>query len=312
MRQSSFRASSETVKESGVAPAASSAEPARSIFNRRGVRLAVSIVLVGYLSIVLLGPLSNPVGSEFLTRPLARAIAPIHRTLFLGHGYRFFGPDPGPSHLVVYRFVDGDGELIEKRFPDRDEIWPRLMYHRWFMLSETVFQEHNFTVDRESFLENDKELTRQVEALRLRGKYSIANRIESERRQLAIQYHNSRKRIDELVTSIAKNLMQRHQSNHIELFVQERSIPFPAAVLTGQKINDSQFMSDLRKIGEFRRAENGDVESIGLPLDASPPTDTSKENSDPNSEPKPSAADSLIPFKQEGDLKPTGGEGEGS
>lgn len=257
--------------------------------------MAVSIGLWAYLGIVALGPLSNPVGSEFLTRPLARTVAPVHRTLFLGHGYRFFGPDPGPSHMVVYRFVNQEGELIEKRFPDRNQIWPRLMYHRWFMLSETVFQEHNFTVDRESFLENDKELTGQVEALRLRGKHAIANQIESERQRLATQYHNSRKRIDELVAAVAKNLMQRHQSNHVELFVQERSIPFPAAVLTGQRINDPPFLSDLRKIGEFRRDENGRIESIGLPLDASPANANATENSDSNNESQPAPTDLLIP-----------------
>jgi hypothetical protein len=234
-----------------------------SIFDNGYVRLVVSLLLMGYMSTVLLGPLSNPVGSEFLTRPLARMVAPIHRSLFLGHGYRFFGPDPGPSHLVVYRVIGPGGNLIEKRFPDRDEIWPRLMYHRWFMLSETLFQEHNFTLDKQSFAENDKELSRQVEALRLKGKRFIANRMESERQQLAKQYHNARQRIDGLVAAIARNLLQRHAGTHIEMFLQERSIPFPAAVLTGQKISEPQFLSPLRKIGEFHLSENGQVESVG-------------------------------------------------
>jgi hypothetical protein len=240
-----------------------------SVFDRRSVRCVVSILLLGYLAIVLLGPLSNPVGSEFLTRPLARVVAPVHRTLFLGHGYRFFGPDPGPSHMIVYRFVNSDGDLIEKRFPQREQIWPRLLYHRWFMLSETVFQEHNFTLDQASFEESDKELKRQVDALRLRGKYFIADQIEAERKRLEVQYRNSRTRIDELVTAMARNLMQRHASKQIEMFVQERSIPFPAAVLTGQKISDLQFLSELRKIGEFRINENGEFESIAGPQETS-------------------------------------------
>lgn len=234
-----------------------------SIFDNWYLRSGVSLLLIGYMFVVLLGPLSNPVGSEFLTRPLATMVAPIHRSLFLGHGYRFFGPDPGPSHMVVYRVVDNSGDVIEKRFPDRNEIWPRLMYHRWFMLSETLFQEHNFTIDKESFTENDKELTLQVEALRLKGKRSIANRIEFERQQLTQQYQNSRQRIEELVAAIAKNLLQRHNGTQIEMFLQERSIPFPAAVLTGQKISEPQFLSPLRKIGEFRLNEAGQFESMG-------------------------------------------------
>ena len=250
----------------GAEPTTGQADPQnlsrKSSFDSRVVRWIVSCVLVSYLLIVLLGPLANPVGSEFLTRPLARFVAPVHRALFLGHGYRFFGPDPGPSHLVVYRITDHQGNQIERHFPDRAEIWPRLLYHRWFMLSETVHQEHASTPDEKSYLETAQEFDKQIQALRFNGRAALARRMAEERQRLQRQYANSRKRIDGLVTGIAKHLLATHEGQQIELFVQERTIPFPVSVLTGEKLTDPKFLSPLIKIGEFRLTQDGNVESL--------------------------------------------------
>jgi hypothetical protein len=281
-------------------------EPRKSVLSVHGsplVRGFVSVALIGYLFVVLLGPLSNPVGSEFLTRPMARAVAPIHRSLFLGHGYRFFGPDPGPSHMIVYRVVDGNGAVLEKRFPDRDEIWPRLLYHRWFMLSETLFQEHNFTLDQQSFAENDRELARQIEALRLKGKLRIARKIETERQQLSAEYQNTRKRINQLVAAVARNLLLRHDGTHIELFVQERSIPSPASVLTGQEIDQPQFLSPLRKIGEFRWNDSQQLESVAWPVDNLPQSPA------PPSPAKPGQNQNSVEAQSQAEISPKSEEG---
>ena len=116
----------------------------------RGLRGAVSTMLVLYLAVVVLGPLSNPIASADLTGPLGRYVAPVHQALFLGHGYRFFGPDPGPGHLLVYKIKTRDGREIEGKFPDRNRHRPRLLYHRWFMLSETIFEEHALMPDKSS------------------------------------------------------------------------------------------------------------------------------------------------------------------
>jgi len=236
--------------------------PINRYFQSPAVRIGGSVLLLGYLIVVLLGPLSNPVGSEFLTRPLARWVAPIHRSLFLGHGYRFFGPDPGPSHILVYRIVDREGELVERRFPDRDAIWPRLLYHRWFMLSETVYQELNFTLDQQSFDEAQLELARQVEALQRNGQHRLAGRIRREQERMEQDYRNARLRIEKLVAAIGQTLLVRHDGVGIEMFLQERTIPFPAAVLTGQKLTDPIYLSDLRKIGEFHLDDQGVIRSV--------------------------------------------------
>jgi hypothetical protein len=60
------------------------------------------------------------------------------QAMYLDHGYRFFAPDPGEeSHLVRYdlKFADGHTEK-NQFFPSRSEHWPRLWYHRYFMLAE--------------------------------------------------------------------------------------------------------------------------------------------------------------------------------
>lgn len=55
---------------------------------------------------------------------------------YLDHGYAFFAPDPGPSHLIQAEISGPAGEPIRRRYPDLSEQWPRLLYHRHFMLAE--------------------------------------------------------------------------------------------------------------------------------------------------------------------------------
>ena len=56
--------------------------------------------------------------------------------LALNNGYRFFAPEPGPSHSIRYEFVLADGTHGGGEFPDKRSQQPRLRYHRHFMLTE--------------------------------------------------------------------------------------------------------------------------------------------------------------------------------
>lgn len=67
-------------------------------------------------------------------------LAPYVEFAYLNHGYFFFAPDPGPSHLIDCQLTFADGERASLRFPDRTAQWPRLLYHRHFMLSENLHQ----------------------------------------------------------------------------------------------------------------------------------------------------------------------------
>jgi hypothetical protein len=101
------------------------------------VRTVASVLLVGHLVAVVAAPLavqpSSPLfgGLWLLCRPYLEAAN-------LNHGYHFFAPDPGPSPLVRYEVELADGTLIKGIFPDRHAHWPRLLYHRHFMLADRL------------------------------------------------------------------------------------------------------------------------------------------------------------------------------
>ena len=71
--------------------------------------------------------------------------------------------------------------------------------------------------------------------------------------RLAKLYPLSIRRIDDLKYSVAQKLLELFGGTRIELFVQERSLPSPADVALGQKLNDKSSLSQLYLIGEYKR-----------------------------------------------------------
>lgn len=104
---------------------------------RPAVRAVVSLLVALHVAAVFIGPWAMEPSSG-LARGFAGVFRPYMDVLSLGNGYRFFAPEPGPSHLVRYELTLDDGTLVEGAFPDRTRHWPRLLYHRYFMLSEFV------------------------------------------------------------------------------------------------------------------------------------------------------------------------------
>ncbi|MEC9092482.1 MAG: hypothetical protein VX438_07250, partial [Planctomycetota bacterium] len=96
----------------------------------------LSVIAIGHLSIVFTSPWALPQPSSQLARTVNDWTSPISNLLYMQHGYRFFAPDPGPSHLIVYEITQADGSVIKGTFPDRQVHRPRLLYHRFFMISE--------------------------------------------------------------------------------------------------------------------------------------------------------------------------------
>jgi hypothetical protein len=216
-------------------------------------RCWVSLLLVLYLIVVISGPMTNPIATEELTGPIGRTLQPVHQSLFLGHGYRFFAPNPGPSHLVVFKIYDGADLKREGVFPDVARHWPRVIYHRWFMLSETLFEEMNRTPNQASFDETQNYLNKQIERFEGAGQGGMARPLIARRDRLAKLYPLSIRRIDDLKYSVAQKLLETFGGNRIELFVQERGLPSPADVALGQKLSDKNSLSQLYLIGEYKR-----------------------------------------------------------
>lgn len=67
---------------------------------------------------------------------LRRWMAPYVEFFYWDHGYFFFAPNPGPNHLLEATRSDSDRTSSSRRWPDRQRHWPRLDYHRHFMLAE--------------------------------------------------------------------------------------------------------------------------------------------------------------------------------
>ncbi len=124
-------------------------------------RFAISILVIGHLLAVLLPPLSfqaqGPLG---LSPSVATLLAPVEgygQFLYIDRGYAFFAPDPGPSHLFQAAITDSSGQRIEQMYPDRDRQWPRLLYHRHFMLSEFLDEIYQLPGPPQELVELDRE-----------------------------------------------------------------------------------------------------------------------------------------------------------
>ena len=101
----------------------------------RRVRGVVSVLLILHLVAIA----SAPLAMEPASLPAQKVFAvfrPYLDAAFLNHGYHFFAPEPGPSHLIRYELTFSNGRVEDGVFPNPAEQQPRLNYHRHFMLSE--------------------------------------------------------------------------------------------------------------------------------------------------------------------------------
>jgi hypothetical protein len=107
---------------------------------RRWARAAgfvvVNLWLVYHLAAIVLAPWSVPPASRLIQNSW-RAVGIYDQALFLNHGYHYFAPEPGNSTLLGYVLEMPDGSLQTGRIPN-PQIHPRLLYHRHFMLTESL------------------------------------------------------------------------------------------------------------------------------------------------------------------------------
>ena len=96
----------------------------------------VSLWLCYHFAGLIISPASIPPSSD-LVRSSWRFFGPYLQLLYMNQGHHFFAPDPGASTLVRYTVELPGGNTVEGRLPNR-EISPRLLYHRHFMLTESI------------------------------------------------------------------------------------------------------------------------------------------------------------------------------
>lgn len=110
--------------------------PNETVWARsRWLRRVVSVGLLWHLIALVIAPLAVAPTSPLWQRAWL-TFRPYLEAMNLNHGYHFFAPEPGPSHLVSYELRYEDGRVEKGLFPNAHQQQPRLRYHRHFMLSE--------------------------------------------------------------------------------------------------------------------------------------------------------------------------------
>jgi len=120
------------------------------------IRIVVTIFLVWHITGLFLAGLSVPGPTSPLVRYIAQhPKSPMHwylNAFYLNQGHSFFAPDVGCGYLITSECFDANGQSIERgELPSRKENWPRLLYHRYFMLaSQAGYDDENKQVRDES------------------------------------------------------------------------------------------------------------------------------------------------------------------
>ncbi len=196
---------------------AASTTPATGTGWSRGVRLVVSLLLLFQLTAILIGPFTLPptyIGS--LLQPWFR---PYLGATYLDHSYKFFAPDPGPSHLVRYDLEFADDSHQQGIFPSLDDHWPRLYYHRHFMLSEFI-----------NIGSPDVNVPPQTDWTRIP--------LSEQQQQYARSY--------------AEHLLKKHHARRVTLWLRQHLIPTQEQVERGMKLDDPSLYRE-RQLGSYAR-----------------------------------------------------------
>lgn len=200
-----------------------------SIDSPRILSTWLKVVLSILVSVQLLAVFAEPF--RFFTRSSQRAYSPdagVLRDLlspyidfaYLHHGYFFFAPNPGPSHLISARIGSAKPPLQSEEilFPDKKRQWPRLYYHRHFMLSEFL---HNLFTPPEKPIEaeRDREIELQWKESRemyLSAKASIENHLRTTYGTDAIEV----KRIEHLLPNDIQVFVEHWRLDDKRLYVE--------------------------------------------------------------------------------------------
>jgi hypothetical protein len=199
----------------------------RDVVHRRSVvvRSVVSVLVSLHVAAVFIGPF----GIE-PTSPLAAALrgwfAPYIQAVDLDHGYKYFAPEVGPSHLVRYVLSFDDGRANEEAtFPDRQRQRPRLLYHRYFMLSEWLWGHYAPPQPPAEIKDN---------------------------REAVDAWARERHVYEAYCESFATHLLVRSGARTVTLYRTEHRWPWPDEVRGGLTLSDSS-LYETHLVGTYRR-----------------------------------------------------------
>lgn len=107
-------------------------------FAQRIGFVGINLLLVWHVFAIAISPASMPPASPLLA-DASTVARPYNQALFLNHGYHYFAPNPGASSLLEFQTAPDNDVPEIARIPDPESYFPRLRYHRFFMLSENVW-----------------------------------------------------------------------------------------------------------------------------------------------------------------------------
>ena len=201
------------------------------------VRAVVSLLLVAHVTAVVVAPMAFMSRSALSASPLMDRAASFYRpyidAMYLNHGYAFFAPDPGPNHLVDYTIEYDDGRpAVKGRFPDLRSERPRLLYHRHFMLSESLntrFAPPEFDPEP-----SPPPLTASAEE---RQRFA-----ETKRRyeQAKARWQQARRQYEAMLKSIEEHLKHVHGGDRVKLVRIEHRPAEPDEVLAGTRLSAAE------------------------------------------------------------------------
>jgi hypothetical protein len=184
---------------------------------------AISFGVVFHLWALLGRPLQfatqGPTGPSPAASAFYAPVRPYSEFTYLNHGYAFFAPNPGPSHLVRAT-IERDGDATEELwYPDLRRQWPRLLYHRHFMLTEFL---HNTFQPAEI----PPELSEEPEVLR--------------------RWQRDRRRYEAIRGSFASHLRERYDASRVELVrVEHQLVGLPEFLAGARRLDDPELYLDL-------------------------------------------------------------------
>jgi hypothetical protein len=196
------------------------------------MKATISLLLALHLSAVFVAPFAAACNVRGSSSPLADAaygvLRPYIAALFLDHGYFFFAPDPGPNHLVEYKVEFGDGRPpVEGRFPNLATERPRLLYHRHFMLSESLYSA--FVPPQPPPEPSPPPLTATAEQ---RATYQLQR---GEHERLLADWQRRRRQYEAIWQSIERHLLHQYDGDKVTLTRIEHRPPLPDEFESGQR-----------------------------------------------------------------------------
>ena len=198
------------------------------------IKLLVSGLVAAHLTAVFVAPLAFAASySSPAVNTLYGLVRPYAAALYLDHGYFFFAPQVGPSHLIDYTVEFDDGRPpVTGRFPNLATERPRLLYHRHFMLTESLNTRFQYP------LTPPPEPTPPPLTATAEEKVLWQATREEDARQRE-SWKQARKLYDAMHRSFSDHLLSEYGGSRVTLKRIEHVLPSPAEVnLAGRRLDD--------------------------------------------------------------------------